>query len=183
MEADNPRLDDFILARARRSRPRICFVGTASAEAPSYLVRFYRAFSRRDCVPTDLTLFDPAGLPRQPRRTEHIAEFVAEQEIIYVGGGNTANMLAMWRVHGVDVAPRAAWEARTVAHRVSWTPRPLRGDTTDPRRTEIEYEPCAATGTITRYPLMRPLGEHRDAPGRAFGTPGARRSTLRCSAR
>ena len=32
------------------------------------------------------------------------------QDLIYVGGGNTANMLAIWRVHGVDEILREAWE-------------------------------------------------------------------------
>ena len=37
-----------------------------------------------------------------------------DQEVIYVGGGNTANMLAIWRVHGVDAVLRDAWRAGVV---------------------------------------------------------------------
>lgn len=66
MEPDNPLLDDFILSLAPRKPARICFVPTASADSPMYLVRFYRAFSAR-AVATDLTVSDPASLPR-PRR-------------------------------------------------------------------------------------------------------------------
>ena len=37
-----------------------------------------------------------------------------EQNVIYVGGGNTANLLAVWRVHGLDVVLREAWEQGVV---------------------------------------------------------------------
>ena len=54
----DPRLNDFVLSLARRERPRVCFVGTASGDAPEYVANFYRAFSgHHDCVPSDLGLF------------------------------------------------------------------------------------------------------------------------------
>src|ERR1044071_9892453 len=99
MEPETPLLDDFVLGLARRSPARICFVPTASADAPAYIVRFYRAFAAR-CVATDLTLWDPQSLPRHPARTSELSAFIAEQDVIYVGGGNTANLLALWRRHG-----------------------------------------------------------------------------------
>ncbi|WP_315306017.1 Type 1 glutamine amidotransferase-like domain-containing protein [Rothia dentocariosa] len=37
------------------------------------------------------------------RRTEpNLEEFIRRQDIIYVGGGNTANLLAAWRLHGLS---------------------------------------------------------------------------------
>jgi len=114
MEPDNPLLDDFILSRARRPRPRVCFVPTASGDSLGYVVRFYRAFAGRACELTDLTLIDAPGLPRQPPHTRNLGDFVGDQDVIYVGGGNTANALALWRTHGLDRAFRAAWEAGTI---------------------------------------------------------------------
>ena len=108
MEPDNPLLDDFILSLSPRHLPKVCFVPTASADSAPYLVSFYRAFSGR-AIATDLTLFDPSSLPRRPSLTSELAEFVAGQDIIYVGGGNTANLLAMWRVHGLDTILLDAW--------------------------------------------------------------------------
>ena len=108
MEPDNPLLDDFVLSLARRQPSRVCFIPTASADSATYIVRFYRAFSGR-CIPTDLTLFDSQSLPRRPARTSDLARFVAEQDVIYVGGGSTANLLALWRVHGLDALLREAW--------------------------------------------------------------------------
>lgn len=101
-------LDDFILTLAGRPRPRVCFVPTASADSALYIAKFYRAFSDR-CVPTDLTLFDPPALPRQPPRTSDLADFVGVQDVFYVGGGNTAHLLALWRLHGLDRLLREAW--------------------------------------------------------------------------
>ena len=101
-------LDHFILTLTRRQRPRVCFIPTASADSPPYIARFYRAFSDR-CVPTDLTLFDPPALPRRPPLTSDLADFVGAQDVFYVGGGNTAHLLALWRLHGVDRLLREAW--------------------------------------------------------------------------
>jgi peptidase E len=108
MEPDNPLLDDFVLGLSRRHPARVCFVPTASADAATYIVRFYRAFVGR-CVPTDLTLWNPPSLARRPTRTSDLAAFVAEQDVIYVGGGDTANLLALWRCHGLDTLLRQAW--------------------------------------------------------------------------
>lgn len=118
MEPENPLLDDFILSLAPRKPARICFVPTASADSPIYTVRFYRAFSGR-AIPTDLTIFDPPSLPRQPADTSQLASFVAEQDIIYVGGGNTANLLAIWRAHGLDRILHDAWKAGAILCGVS----------------------------------------------------------------
>jgi dipeptidase E len=102
-EAYDPRLNAYVLSLARRERPRVCFVGTASGEAPDYVVGFYRAFSaHHDCEPTDLALFD--------RTVADLRSFVLEQDVVYVGGGNTVSLLAVWRAHGLDAVLREAWE-------------------------------------------------------------------------
>jgi dipeptidase E len=109
MEPDNPLLDDHILSLARaahgRERPRVCFLGTASGDAPSYIADFYAAFARR-AEATHLELF--------VRTVDDVEAFLVDQDAVYVGGGNTENMLAIWRVHGLDRALRAAWQAGTV---------------------------------------------------------------------
>src|SRR5690349_3539235 len=112
-EPDNPLLDDFILSLSPRQPARVCFVPTASADSTPYLVRFYRAFSGR-AIPADLTIADPPATPRRPANTSDIAAFVAEQDIIYVGGGNTANLLAIWRTHSIDRVFRDAWVSGTI---------------------------------------------------------------------
>lgn len=118
MEPGNLLLDDFVLSLARRQRPRVCFLPTASADSAAYIARFYRAFACR-CDATDLTLSDPAALPRHPPRTGDLASFVAEQDVFYVGGGNTVHLLALWRAHGLDKLLRNAWKAGAVLAGIS----------------------------------------------------------------
>lgn len=101
MEPDNPLLDDYVLSLAGSAQPRICFVPTASGDADSYIVKFYTAFGNGRSVPTHLSLFR--------RNVDDLRTFIFGQDIIYVGGGNTANMLAAWRVHGLDEVLREAW--------------------------------------------------------------------------
>ena len=101
MEPENPLLDRFVLSLARSARPRVCFVPTAGGDAEGYVARFYRAFSAFDCRPTDLQLF--------ARTVNDLRAFVLEQDVVYVGGGSTANLLAVWRTHGLDRVLAEAW--------------------------------------------------------------------------
>jgi dipeptidase E len=98
--ADTLPIVRYVLELARRERPRVCFVPTASGDDPWAIVRFYRAFTAHDCIPTDLTLFD--------RTVLDLPAFVREQDVFYVGGGNTASLLGVWRAHGLDELLREA---------------------------------------------------------------------------
>ena len=98
-------LHQYLLDLSGQERPRICFVGAASGEDASDRAGFYATFARR-AEATHLDLFG--------RRIDDIEAFLLDQDVIYVGGGNTANMLAIWRVHGVDKALRTAWERGVV---------------------------------------------------------------------
>jgi dipeptidase E len=105
------RLDAFILSLTGRDRPRVCFIPTASGDPEWSLAAFYRAMARHDCRPTDLTLF--------PRTVEDIPALIAEQDVIWVWGGSTVNLLALWRLHGLDRPLRAAYERGAVLCGVS----------------------------------------------------------------
>ncbi|HEX4897978.1 MAG TPA: peptidase E [Candidatus Limnocylindrales bacterium] len=101
---DGP-LHQHLLDLTGEGYPRICFLGTASGDDPASIAAFYGWFARR-AQASHLGLFD--------RRVGDIAGFLGEHDLIYVGGGNTANMLAIWRTHGVDVALRQAWRAGVI---------------------------------------------------------------------
>jgi dipeptidase E len=101
---DGP-MHQYLLDLTGYERPRICFLGTASGDSPEYIASFYTFFARR-AEATHLALFN--------RRVDDVDAFLGEQDVIYVGGGNTANMLAIWRLHGVDVALKRAWEGGTI---------------------------------------------------------------------
>jgi peptidase E len=104
-------LDDYFLGLTGRDRPRVCFVPTASGDAAQYVVDFYAAFPTTRCYPTHLPLFSRDG--------RDLRSVVLGSDVVYVGGGNTANMLAIWRVHGLDAVLREAWEAGVVLCGVS----------------------------------------------------------------
>jgi dipeptidase E len=106
----DPRVDDFVLGLTGRERPRVCFLPTASGDSSDYVVAFYEAFRER-AQPSHLELF---GVPRPDPRG-----FLLSHDVVYVGGGNTANMLAIWRVHGVDAVMREAWERGIVLAGIS----------------------------------------------------------------
>jgi peptidase E len=111
MEPRNRRLDDYVLGRCASRRPKVCFLGTASGDSDRYAQRFLRAFPARRAQASVLSLFRRDGTDP--------AKHLLAQDVIYVGGGNTANMLAVWRLHGVDRALRAAWRAGVVLTGVS----------------------------------------------------------------
>lgn len=108
-EVDRSPLDDHWLGLARavrgRDRPRICFIGTATGDDRVLIERFHRVFADR-AETSHLALFD--------RTVEAIEPFLVDHDAIYVGGGNSANLLAVWGIHGVDRALAAAHEAGVV---------------------------------------------------------------------
>jgi peptidase E len=98
-------LHQYLLDLSGQERPRICFIGTASGEDAWDRAGFYATFARR-AEASHLDLFG--------RRVEDVQAFLLDQDVLYVGGGNTANMLAIWRVHGVDKGVKTAWERGVV---------------------------------------------------------------------
>lgn len=105
-EPENPLLDDFVLSLTGKPKPRVCFVPTASGDSEGYVKLFYDAFLGERAEASHLALF---------RRTvPDLRAFLLSQDVVYVGGGNTISMLAVWRAHGLDLVLREAWEAGVV---------------------------------------------------------------------
>jgi peptidase E len=96
-------LDDLVLELAGGRDPRICFLPTASGDPDEQIARFYACFGDRPCEPSHLSLF------RLPDNPVPLAEFLAAQDVVYVGGGSMRNMLAVWRVHNLDAILAACW--------------------------------------------------------------------------
>jgi peptidase E len=96
-------LDSFLLDLTGASRPRVCFIPTASGDAEGYIEGFTAAFSGRS-EPSVLGLF--GGVAAGGHKDPHM---LLEQDLIYVGGGSTVNLLALWRRHGLpDILREAA---------------------------------------------------------------------------
>lgn len=94
------------LARAGR-QPRLCIIATAVGDNPMWLAALHHAFSKLDMVVSHLDLFPMPNV-------DDIEAHLARQDIIWVSGGSTPNLLALWRLHGLDHILRAAWQAGTV---------------------------------------------------------------------
>ncbi len=100
-----------LLALTGKERPRLTFVMTASGDDRSYLTRSYAAFRGWSVDLHHLELFSMPNL--DPR------EAILSSDAVWVGGGSVANLLAVWRVHGVDEVMREAWDAGVVLGGVS----------------------------------------------------------------
>jgi peptidase E len=99
-------IDRFLLELSGRDDPRVCFVPTASGDADWYIANFYERFPSKLCRPSHFTLFRPPA--------QDPAELLGDADIVYVGGGSTANMLAVWRIHGIDTMLLAAHQRGAV---------------------------------------------------------------------
>jgi peptidase E len=104
-DEDHRGLESQLLRMTGKERPRVCFLPTASADDADYTVIFYEAFSGRA---------DPTHVVFHPWPPEDLRDRIVGSDLVFVGGGNTANMLAIWRVHRVDGMLREAWEAGAI---------------------------------------------------------------------
>ncbi len=103
-------IEKYILEQSDVVKPNICFIPTASAEDKAYTVNFYSAFNKLNCNPSHLNFF---------QRTPNLRSIINKQDIIYVGGGNTKSMLAVWREWKLDKLLLKAYEKGVILCGVS----------------------------------------------------------------
>jgi dipeptidase E len=102
MEPDNLLLDEYVLKQTNKRSPKVCFIGTASGDAEGYILRFYTSFLKLSCTPTHLPLFKLS--------TKNLEDLILDQDVIYVGGGNTRSLMALWREWKLNSYLHTAWE-------------------------------------------------------------------------
>jgi len=105
-------LIELALRLTGRDRPRVCYLGTAAGDSVNSTSAYYGAMALTSAQPSHLALFAMPTV-EDPRR------HLLDQDLIWVGGGSVANLLAVWRVHGLDSVLREAWEAGIVLGGVS----------------------------------------------------------------
>lgn len=110
-EPENPALDLHLVGLSGRELPRVCFVPTASGDAQVSLDRFYAAMQALPVEASHLSLFKPP--------LGSLRDFVFAQDVFYVGGGNTRNLMALWREWGLDALLREAYAAGKVMGGIS----------------------------------------------------------------
>jgi dipeptidase E len=131
MERTSDPLHDHTLSLTGKDNPRVLFLATATGDDPYYIVTFYETYSSERCRPSHLRLFHITFDDLRP--------FILKHDVIHVGGGNTANMLDVWRRHEVDKVLRDAWEGGAVmtggsAGAICW----FEGGTTDSYGPELK---------------------------------------------
>ena len=109
-EPRNPPLERYILAQTGKTNPSVCFLASATGDAPTYVAKFYEAFAKLRCRPSHVPLFE---------RTPDLRKALLSQDVIYVGGGNTQSMLAVWREWRLPELLREAWNSGTILAGVS----------------------------------------------------------------
>ena len=103
-------IEKYLLDQSCKEKPNIVFIPTASAEDKSYIVNYYSCFSKLDCSPSHITLF---------QRTPRLDSIINQADIIYIGGGNTKSMLAVWREWKLDQLLFKAYNEGTILSGVS----------------------------------------------------------------
>lgn len=111
MEPENLLLDQYVLDLTGKDRPKVCFMGQASAESYQYQVNFFKAFTKLGAEPSSFSLFLPVA--------HNWRDELLSQDVIYVGGGNTKSMIALWLAWGVNVVLRQALENGTILAGIS----------------------------------------------------------------
>ena len=109
MEPENQLLDRYCLDCTGKTVPKVCFIPTASGDSEDFLLRFYQAFSRYPCKPSHLTFFRKAKVNSIP--FDNLEQHLLNQDLIYVGGGNTRAMLAVWQEWNLAEILKKAWQS------------------------------------------------------------------------
>ena len=92
-EIKDLKIEKYIRNQSQKKEPKICFIPTATGDDKGYIDNFYKAFNSLDCKTSHIDFF---------KRTIDLEKHIMDQDIIFVGGGNTKSMLAVWREWGLD---------------------------------------------------------------------------------
>jgi peptidase E len=103
---EGAQMEQYLIAATGKRKPRVCFVPTASADPPGYVASVQAAFGLFDVKVDPLYLLKP--------NTDNVERFLSKYDLIFISGGNTRNMLALWRAWGVDKALRQAYNRGAV---------------------------------------------------------------------
>jgi len=96
----------YLLGLSPAKSPKICWLGPASGENPNSFEGWQREMQRHDCRAYHFNIYQPATLD--------FAGYLSEMDIIFVGGGSTKNLMALWREWDFAPALRVAWDAGAI---------------------------------------------------------------------
>ncbi|MBD3109846.1 peptidase E [Bacillus sp. AGMB 02131] len=109
-EEENAYIDQFLLKLCQKTSPiKICFIATASDDAPEYIEKFYKQFQSEES----------SHLSIEDLHMDNIQEIVNSFDVVYIGGGNTYRMMQIWKQAGFDHVIRNAYECGVIICGVS----------------------------------------------------------------
>lgn len=100
------------LSGASGRTPRVCHLGTAGGDQRSFNAELDDAAREAGFSLSHLNLF---SMPSYDDVEGHLLD----QDVVWVNGGSVANLLAVWRVHGLDEIFPRVWQAGVVLSGVS----------------------------------------------------------------
>jgi peptidase E len=100
------------LAGVTGRAPRLAYVGTAGGDQLAFAAMIIEAGRAAGVEVSQLRLFPMLSV-------DDPEAFLLEHDVVWVGGGAVANLLVLWRLHGLDAAFRTAWQAGVVLSGVS----------------------------------------------------------------
>ena len=109
-EIKDLKIEKYIIEQCSKQNPSVCFIPTATGDDANYIQNFYKVFNALDCNTSHIDFF---------KRTISLEEHINQQDIIFVGGGNTKSMLAVWKEWGLDSILHKAYQNGTIMSGVS----------------------------------------------------------------
>ncbi len=109
-EIKDLKIEKYIVDQSKARTPKICFIPTATGDDQVYIDTFYEAFNSLGCKTSHINFF---------KRTINLKEHILDQDIIYVGGGNTKSMLAVWKEWQLDKILFEAYNNKIIMSGVS----------------------------------------------------------------
>lgn len=134
----NPPFIKFVASLTSKEMPRLCYLPTASADGSEGIIRWYEV-----CAELDVRPFVQKMFINSYDQKESFDEVLLSMDAIVVGGGNTLNMMSIWKAQGVDVILKKAWDQGIVlaggsAGSLCW----FEEGTTDSRPKELSKVTC-----------------------------------------
>ena len=128
----------YLASLTNKPNPRICFVPTASADNAQSIANWYANCEDLPVKPYVLRTFINSN-PNQ----KSFEEIIMSMDAIVVGGGNTLNMIAIWKAQGIDTVLRKAYDKGIImsggsAGSLCW----FTGGSTDSRPKQLTLVEC-----------------------------------------
>jgi dipeptidase E len=123
----------YVIALTKKKDPKICFLPTATGDNANYIVAWYAT-----CEELPMRPYVQRAYVASYTDKKTFEENLLSMDAIVVGGGNTLNMMAIWKAQGIDTVLRKAYNKGIIlaggsAGSLCW----FQGGTTDSRPKDL----------------------------------------------